>query len=310
MNAVHPAEENSPSPALSIKPERLRLRFTPLAPLRLPSFSGSLLRGVFGHALRQIACSCGADIHQPDCRYNVIFEPPEAKDSKIAGLHTPPPAYVLTPPAPGEQQIHPGQTVSFDLTLLGPAVAEQGLILGAWRLALRRGLGLPAVPCELLGADSIPLNSVAGTEAIELVFTSPWHIKRRGKNLRPEDFTLRELLFALARRSTVVQQSWPLPFMVPASDELARLSEQLHSEINVKNVRWERYSNRQQKSMPLYGLMGSVRIWAPSPEKLDPILPLLTWGQWLHGGSKTALGLGGYLVQDAVNPSKAANAEH
>ena len=60
-----------------------RYRFTAIAqaPLQLPPYAGSLLRGQFGASLRQVACmtrqpTCGGCPLLATCPYSRIFEAP------------------------------------------------------------------------------------------------------------------------------------------------------------------------------------------------------------------------------------------
>lgn len=289
---------------LSAIPTRWRLTFTPLSPLMLPEFSGSLLRGVFGHALKDMACACSGDRHESGCRYQHIFESPLALGNPTQGVHTPPPAYVLTPPALGARRVAIGEPVSFELTLLGPAIAEEGLILAAWRRALRRGLGHPAVPCELLQAQPVPLPiPAADTQAVRLNLTTPWHIKRYGKPLAANACTPGDILQAMTHRIQVVRQTWNWP-CAPQTPEPDALQAGAHIRMQLQDAHWERFSNRQRRCMPLSGVLGHMDLHARQPHALNDWLPLLNWITWLHGGGKAALGLGGLRLDPIPNHSQ------
>jgi hypothetical protein len=56
---------------------------------------------------------------------------------------------------------------------------------------------------------------------------------------------------------------------------------------------WKRYSSRQQTSMKLGGLVGTVTYAGD----LTPFLPLLLAGEVLHAGKATAFGLGKYHMK-------------
>ena len=55
---------------------------------------------------------------------------------------------------------------------------------------------------------------------------------------------------------------------------------------------WERYSSRQQQTMKLGGLLGTLRLHGD----LAPFGHLLHLGQWLHVGKETTFGLGRYTL--------------
>ena len=55
----------------------------------------------------------------------------------------------------------------------------------------------------------------------------------------------------------------------------------------------ERYSNRQQRKLPLHGYVGAMTFAG----QLTEFLPFLRMGEYLHIGAGTAFGLGRYGLQ-------------
>ena len=65
---------------------RYRFHWRVSAPIHLPAYAGSMLRGAFGHALRRLACmtrqaDCGACPLLRTCPYPGIFAPPPVEHS-------------------------------------------------------------------------------------------------------------------------------------------------------------------------------------------------------------------------------------
>jgi hypothetical protein len=284
--------ESCPAPI-----ERWSLRLNLARPLHHSEHCGSLLRGAFGHALKNLACQCAGEPHQPDCLYQQIFEPqqPAGWPQRYRDC---PPAYVITPP-PSERN-SPAQ-LDFGLTLLGPMLQQRSLIWYAWQQAARQGLGAARVPAKLeaLGhAEHLP-ESPAGNQ-IRLQLTSPLLIKRKktGQTLSaalgPQQLEIEDLLIALHRRLELTQRLYGVPQEpLPALETWLAAVPSLSWVSHLHEHHYSRHSSRQQQHMPLYGLGGEIHINGTIPQSLRDALAL---GQWLHIGGKTALGLGGYRV--------------
>ncbi len=284
--------------------ERWSLRLNLARPLHYSEHCGSLLRGAFGHALKSLACHCAGDHHQTDCLYQQIFEPQQPSDWP-ARYRDCPPAYVISPP-PLER--HDLTRLDFDITLLGPSLAQRGLVWAAWQQASRQGLGASRIPARLEArshAEQLP-ESPAGT-ALRLQLTSPLLLKRKktgqvaSKALSPGQITAEDLLIALHRRLALTQRLYgvpqrPLPELDDWLEAVPGMS--LHSQLHEHH--YSRHSSRQQQRMPLYGLCGEIQINGTIPASLREALAL---GQWLHIGGKTALGLGGYRLNAVHEPA-------
>src|SRR5271169_5532589 len=111
---------------------RYRVVFEARAPLDLPGYLGSTLRGAFGHAFRAVACPSRVDEPCPipeTCPYHLIFEtsPPPGSEALRTHDEVPRP-FVIAPITDnggwlehGRRLIAPGSELSFDLTLIGRA---------------------------------------------------------------------------------------------------------------------------------------------------------------------------------------------
>lgn len=150
---------------------RYRFTATAQAPLQLPPYAGSLLRGQFGAALRHVACmtrqpKCPGCPLLETCPYTRIFEaPPPPKGSHaLQEFSNIPNPYVIEPPAlqwgapPQDRLIGEGEALQFNLVLVGHARDQLALIVFSLQRALAQGLGKDRSPLfltqvEWLGAD-------------------------------------------------------------------------------------------------------------------------------------------------------------
>ena len=288
---------------------RWRLHWQVSRTVHWPDYEGSALRGLFGHALRQLACSTG----QPACTgcpllqrcaYPALFAPPPATVTHRPGAE--PAAPWVLQPLPGTPRLlPPGSVYSTDLVLIGPAISRHALVLAAWQRALADHVGPQRGAAQWLGADApsqlgVALPSAnAAPAAVTVVLRTPLRIKRGGEVLRPAALQGADWLFALVRRAADVcelQLQQPSGFDFPALKRAAQAVQTLNPQLH-----WQagqRWSNRQQQHTPLDGVVGRVTLTGD----LRPFWPLLHLGQWLHVGGKTSFGLGGYGLADESLP--------
>jgi hypothetical protein len=147
---------------------RYRFTATALQPLALPDYAGSLLRGQFGAALRDVACmtrqaSCTACPLLQTCPYARVFEapPPPKGQHALQDFSQIPNAYIIEPPAPGARVLATGEALVFHLVLIGHALEQLALIVFALQRALAQGLTRRRVPLELAQVDWLDAQSTA-----------------------------------------------------------------------------------------------------------------------------------------------------
>lgn len=301
---------------------RYRLEFTVSSALRLPAFAGSTLRGAFGAALRVSACmtrqkDCDGCPLLMSCPYAIVFEPrPPRADHPLQDFNQIPRPYIIEPPAWGERAYAPGDTLSFHLVLAGNAIRQLPLIAWAFHKAFQHGVGAGdgkaslsrifhitgdcvTLLLESLGdriaehATNLPPVSANGVRAVTLHFDSPLRLQNNGRRATAEEFTPRRLLTTLMRRVSLMHEfhgGGPLPHDFKA---LAALADTLGSHKKLQWRDWSRYSSRQQQKMDLGGVLGSWRLTGD----INPFLPFLHLGQWLHVGKEAAFGLGAYRLE-------------
>jgi len=292
--------EPGPLPELPRLPY-VRLRVTLRAEERasVPAYHGSMLRGAFGHALRRTVCvmgpaqPCATCSLRPACVYPRLFEtfldgsPPPF----LRGLTRGPCPYVFEPLGT-EGTLAPGDSLAFDLLLIGQAVDLQGYAaLALERMArggLRAGRGRFRLErVETIGPSLPPLDGLP-PGPLTLRFVTPLRLKVRDHLVAQPGF--RDLVFAMLRRTLELAQlhvpgarvEWELrPWLERAEAvRVARADLRWHD--------WERYSHRQQSRMKLGGVMGTLVLEGD----LAPFAPLLRAAEVVHVGKGATFGLG------------------
>lgn len=311
---------------------RLRATLSAAAPARLPPFKGSLLRGAFGHSLRRMVCVMGPRQPCPSCNlrrsciYPRLFEtliegePPPF----LRGLATAPRPYVFEPQTDERRDYSLGDSLRFDLLLVGQAVELQGYAALAIERMARGGLGARRAPFRLdrlqyLGADRTFLDGWDGqrrcwcVEAPAILAGGEAAAARVGsgadETVPPEQVTLRFLTPTriLVRKRPVTEP----PFRLLAFQMLRRILELLHFHVPGTELEWDlrpllekadaietvhrltwrdwnRFSNRQQRKVTLGGFLGEMTLQGD----LGPFEGLLRTAEIIHIGKGTTLGMG------------------
>lgn len=305
---------------------RYRFEFRARRPIRLPDYAGSMLRGAFGHALRQLACmtrqqDCAGCPLITSCPYAAIFAPVPPVNHSLQRFSQVPAPYVIEPPAWGGRVLAAGETLTFHQVLVGRALQELPLIVLAWRRALARGVGagdgtadlIRVVHCGEAGeyevhrpesgaiaahvqAIDLPaaIDAVA-TSSVELRFETPLRLQHNGRALPPDKLQARVLLMALIRRASLLAEFHADGPLLSDFAALAEACDDFREAKSLKWLDWTRFSSRQQQKMSLGGVIGIWRLEG----RLAPFAPFLQLGEWLHVGKEAAFGLGQYrLVGD------------
>jgi len=304
---------------------RYRFTFRMAAPLRLPDYAGSLLRGQFGAALRRVSCmtgekTCDACPLRTTCPYPAIFEAPAPATHAMQHFSHVPNPYVIEPPPFGTRFIDAGGTLQFAIVLVGRAVAQLPLISFALQRAVEGGLGKERATGSLdsiewqAGDDESSFVSVwqageaaiapheallgrtapaTATSSIRLRLHTPLRLQQQGHPVRPQALTPRKLVADLLRRITLLAEFHAdRPGLVTDAPALVRHAETLDHQPALRWQDWSRYSSRQQQEMTLGGAMGE---WTLHGD-VAPLLPWLRLGQWLHVGKNATMGMGHYAL--------------
>lgn len=325
MNLADPVLDPAAAPLAAgalLPVARYRFTFRMRDELRLPDFSGSLLRGQFGAALRRTACMTGAKTCSgcpllATCPYPAIFEAPAPASHHLQKFSQVPNPYVIEPPKLGTRGVAAGEALSFAIVLVGRALDQLPLIVYALQRALRHGLGEERARGELedlaweRGDESVPVWDAAsgrvrahepvlevpafdGCASARLDIATPLRLQDNGRPLKPHELSPRKLATALVRRTALLFELHAgRPGFGARASELARHAETLADERALAWHDWSRYSSRQKQAMTLGGVLGT---WTLRGD-LAPLAPWLWLGQWLHAGKNATMGMGGYALR-------------
>lgn len=316
---------------------RYRLIATFEQDLLLPDYAGSLLRGVFGAALRRTACMTGL----PDCKacplwrtcpYPAIFDTPPQQTQLGQRFSQVPNPYVVEPPAPGTRRVPVGEPLVWHMVLVGDETLRQlPLVVHAWQRSLRHGWGREAVrtvgelrEVRAIGADGQAIDvwdPVADRviahsaqwqapdlsigheppDGLVLNILTPLRLQHEGHPLSVRELSPRVLVAHLLRRVSLMLELHmgisQAPFDARALVGHAETLRDDRTQLRWKD--WTRYSSRQKQEMTLGGVMGR---WLLRGE-LAPLWPWLYLGQWLHLGKNATMGMGAYTLEPALAPA-------
>ncbi len=304
---------------LSIPLARYEFRFKVTTPFARPDYAGSMLRGIFGHALKKITCiypsaDCKDCTMYQTCTYPEIFETPP-KAHKIQAFSQIPNPYIIEPPPLGKHDYLAGEYLIFNMVLTGKALKQFSLVILAMQQAFKTGVSRQNGSADLdevylLDSENnkqlifscrnetiqaheqqllITLPNTNISQA-QLHFKTPLRIQQNSKPVRAKQLSARQLLVSLARRINLLNDFHNDQILIQDFKALVAQAETVTIEHGLKWHDWIRYSNRQQQKMRLGGLIGEVALFGD----LTEFYPLLYLGQWLHLGKNATFGLGGY----------------
>lgn len=296
---------------------RYRFTFEITRALATHEYAGSMLRGAFGAALRNISCmtrekNCQTCILLRTCPYPRIFEsPPETLSVPLT--HAPNP-YVIEPPTWGQEIYPAGSHFTFHMILIGKAISDLPFVIHAWQRAFSREIGRgngggTLVSVEHCGQEDdhiiytphtgsilphpgeITIASLANDSAT-LHFNTPLRLQQNNHPIGPDSISPRTLLISLVRRARMMAEAHATPLPDIDAKALATQAETIELQHSLTWRDWTRYSHRQHQKMSLGGLVGEINLGGP----LTPFLPYLQLGQWLHAGKNATFGLGHYKL--------------
>ena len=272
----------------------------------MPEYAGSAIRGALGHALKDMACF-SARFHRGHCQcletegclYQQLFDPlPRQCQALQLQYDAAPPLIVQAHHLP--EQLSAQETAHFDIMVLGQhAITQWPIIQLALQRALQNGIGTrhpQRGTARLLSIQSLPIPIVQianehQDKHIELMGHT--RLQAQGSILLAQQWQANIWLQSLLRRYTFLQENYQLNLPLVDWQTLKfQVQNITWQDVQLHDMNWVRYSNRQKKTMPLNGVGGSFVLQHVPPQ----LQVFLHHAQWLHVGKNCAFGLGRYRL--------------
>jgi hypothetical protein len=286
----------------------------------LPPFKGSTFRGAFGGALKKVVCAvrerdCRSCLLAARCLYARTFELTEKSDGDKNRVAAPPHPYVIEPPLSAETVFHAGDGFDFSLILFGPVNESLPYFIYAFEMMGGTGIGkraggkrpgfrLERVLCngktiydgetrKLTMPTTLTTLALREPEVPESVSTLevrlPTPLRLKSGNSLSAELPFHLLVRAMLRRVSSLFTAYghgepPLDYRgLVATAQVVKTATS-----SLRWHDWERWSNRQEQTMLMGGLLGSITYEG----RIGPFLPLLELSRELHLGKQTSFGLG------------------
>lgn len=306
-----------------IRYQKFKFTIQAIDQLVLPYYKGSTFRGGFGTAFRRVVCAlkrkdCKDCMLKTKCIYAYIFETSPSEDTKIMNMNkyeTVPHPFIIEPPEDTRHLYEQGDTLSFNLILIGRAVDYLPYFIFTFDELGKSGIGKGRGKYKLLKIDSngdiiyaiedrtirttafeelhIPeiFNSNSDSEgSVTLRFLTPARIIHQRALTVNLEFHI--LIRSLLRRLCLLYY-FHCEKKEPSWDHKQIIHEAEKATIKNNTLSWwdwERYSARQGVRMKMGGVVGDISYKG----KLEQFLPILKAGETLHVGKGTSFGLGRY----------------
>ncbi|MBI5326725.1 MAG: CRISPR system precrRNA processing endoribonuclease RAMP protein Cas6 [Deltaproteobacteria bacterium] len=296
-------------------------------PIVMPPYKGSTFRGGFGHAFKKIVCTvkrqtCDNCLLKSKCIYCYIFETPPPEGSKaLRNYKSIQHPFVIEPPLEKKTTYLPGETLLFNLLLIGRATEYLPYFIYTFdelgKLGIGKGRGKYELlevkhlmtdgryepiyssndrtlkgSCNILTASDIMRAKKENIKTLRLNFLTPLRIISDGDLV--VDFKFHHLIRSLLRRVSTLSyfhcgKRLELDFkgLIERAEKIETVSSEL------KWYDWERYSARQDVRMKMGGLIGKIDFKG----NMEEFMPLIRLGEFIHAGKGTSFGLGKYEIE-------------
>jgi hypothetical protein len=288
----------------------------------LPFYKGSTFRGAFGLALKNVVCAlkreeCTQCLLKQKCVYALVFETSEAiqvpEGSRIV---SPPHPFVIEPPLTTETEFQEGALFDFNFLLFGEVNNSLPYFIYAFDRMGKIGIGKKIngkrsrfaleevrhgkqivysdVDQKLKSPDSLEaLSFFAITDypkssfRFKIILETPLRLKF--KNRFKAELPFHVLVRAMLRRASSLLDCYGDGEPLLDYRGLVKRAETVHVvDTNLNWFDWKRYSHRQDKSMLMGGMIGSVIFEG----KVGEYIPLIEFCSKVHLGKQTSFGLG------------------
>lgn len=288
----------------------------------LPHYKGSTFRGVFGRALKKVVCAlkkqeCDQCLLKQRCIYALVFETSVTlKMSEDSRTASPPHPFIIEPPLTTETKFLKGSSFNFNLLLFGKINNSLPYFIYAFDQMGKIGIGkkingvrskfklekvkngssciYSAAEQKLNTTNKLEILSVDKPEdpsdqkiSLKLICETPLRLKFENKLKANLPFHV--LVRAMLRRASSLLNCYsagepPLDYR-----GLVRRAASVQTrDSSLKWFDWRRYSFRQNKSMLMGGITGSI-IYEGN---LQEYLPMIEFCEKVHLGKQTSFGLG------------------
>lgn len=218
----------------------------------------------------------------------------------------------------GQKVFRLGDSFSFGLTLLGPNTIWPIYIRAFRAMFLEHGFELKAIWAgDGENRDLVVLDNDASTAVPELTieqvmansrierpinqiqiqFITPLRLVRGSEFVEQPAFA--DVVFACSRRVENIFSTLSMGQAQPPV-EFTGLAEASLSITSTSEVKWQDWYRKQSRSdgqsMAMGGIVGTVTATCDEPPFLNPFIPLLKCGEFLHIGKGITMGNGGIKV--------------
>lgn len=285
----------------------------------LPPYKGSTFRGAFGSALKSVVCAvrereCVSCLLASRCVYARTFELNTSKQTARQRTAALPHPYVIEPPLDSNTRFCAGQSFDFSLLLFGDGNDFLPYFIYAFEVMGEKGVGkavsgkrsrytldsvlindeeiftkdtrtMQSPALHKIAVPELQMTDQVGTLNLRLI--TPLRLK--SDNTFAAELPFHILIRAALRRISSLFEAYGEG--EPALDyrglvTAAKKIESVHAMLHWQE--WERWSNRQEKTMLMGGMMGSITYQG----QIAPFIPLLELSKELHLGKQSSFGLG------------------